>query len=46
MTMTEPNSFANSARSYMSSIVAAVTLRYVPLTSPAIALARFTASMQ
>jgi hypothetical protein len=27
MTMTEPSSLANSARSYMSYIVAAVTLR-------------------
>ena len=46
MTMTEPISLANSARSYMSSMVAAVTLRYVPLISPVSACALFTASMQ
>lgn len=46
ITITDPSDFANSARAYISSIVPAVTFRYVPLTSPVAALARFTASMQ
>ncbi len=45
MTMIEPRSLANSARSYMSSIVAAVTFRYEPFTSPVAALALLTASI-